>query len=203
MGKIAKLTQANTWKPLAMASALLVVSAASVFTMTSQAQAQDQATAAATSASAPGGHAHHHGHHHGHMKHGGPGHGAHGMLPLGGRHLDRLLDQVKATDAQRTQIKALAQSAQVDLKPLREAERSLRQQTLALFGQPQVNAAAAEELRQQGLASHDASSKRMLQFALDASKVLTPEQRAELVAKVQKHHDRMKSHSPAQARLER
>lgn len=186
MGKIAQLTQSNTWKPLALASALLVMSAASVFTMTSAAQAEP---AAAATASAPGGYAHHHGH----MKHGGSGPGAHGMLPLGGRHLDRLLDQVKATDTQRTQIKVLAQSAQADLKPLRETERGLRQQTLALFGQAQVDAVAAEKLRQQCLASHDATSKRMLQFALDASKVLTPEQRADLVAKMQKRHDRMKS----------
>ena len=197
MGKIAKLTHADTWRPLAMASALLVISAVSVFSMSSLAQAQEPG--AAVSASAPGEHARHHGR----MMHGhGHGHAGPGMMPLDGRRLDRVLDQVKATDAQRTQIKALAQSAQADLKPLHEAGRSIHEQTLALFAQPQVDAAAAEKLRQQGLASHDALSKRMLQFALDASKVLTPAQRAELVAKVQKRHDRMKSRGQSHARLE-
>lgn len=197
MGKIAQFTHADTWKPLAMAGALLVVSAVSAFTMSSAAQAQEPTTA--TSASAPGDHPGHHGR----LMPGGPGPGGPGVLPLGGRHLDRVLDQVKATDAQRTQIKGLAKSAEADLKPLREAGHSLRQQTLVLFGQPQVDAAAAEQLRQQSLANHDAVSKRTLQFALDASKVLTPQQRADLVAKVQKRHDEMKSRGQAHARLER
>ncbi|MDI1259273.1 periplasmic heavy metal sensor [Aquabacterium sp.] len=188
MGKIAKFTHADTWRPLVMASALLVMSAVSVFSMSSLAQAQEPSAAASASASAA--HPHPHGH-------GGPG-----MLPMGGRHLDRMLDQVKATDAQRTQIKALAQSAQADLKPLHEAGRKVHEQTLALFAQPQVDSAAAEKLRQQGLVSHDALSKRMLQFALDASQVLTPAQRADLVAKVQKRHDRMKSRGQAHAQLE-
>lgn len=195
MGKIAKLTHADTWRPLAMASALLVISAVSAFSMSSLAQAQEPD--AATSASAPGEHARHHGR----MMH-GHGPGGPGMMPLGGRRLDHVLDEVKATDAQRTQIKALAKSAEADLKPLHDATRSVHEQTLALFAQPQVDAAAAEKLRQQGLASHDALSKRMLQFALDASKVLTPAQRAELVAKAQKHHDRMKSRGQAHAQLE-
>lgn len=195
MGKIAKLTRADTWRPLVMGSALLVISAVTAFSMSTLAQAEEPGVAA--SASARGEHPHHHDR----MMH-GRGHGGPGMMPLEGRRLDRVLDQVKATDAQRTQIKALAQSAQADLKPLHEAGRSIHEQTLALFAQPQVDAAAAEKLRQQGLASHDAMSKRMLQFALDASKVLTPAQRAELVAKVQKHHDRMKSRGQSHAQLE-
>ncbi|MDO9002659.1 MAG: Spy/CpxP family protein refolding chaperone [Aquabacterium sp.] len=198
MGKIAKLTRADTWRPMVMASALLVISAVSAFSMSSLAQAQEP-VAATTSASAP---AEAHPHRHGRMGHGGHHQGGPGMLPMRGRHLDRLLDQVKATDAQRTQIKGLAKSAEADLKPLRDTGHSLRQQTMALFGQAQVDAATAEKLRQQGLANHDAVSKRTLQFALDASKVLTPEQRADLVAKMQKRHDRMKSHGQSHARLE-
>jgi Spy/CpxP family protein refolding chaperone len=42
-----------------------------------------------------------------------------------------------------------------------------------------------------------------LQLALDVSKVLTPEQRADLVAKMQKHHERLKAHGPAHAQAER
>ncbi|MBC7702134.1 Spy/CpxP family protein refolding chaperone [Aquabacterium sp.] len=196
MGKIAKLTHADMWRPLAMASALLVISAVSAFSMSSLAQAQEPG--AVSSVSAPSGEPPHH---HGRMMH-GPGPGGPDMMPLGGRRLDRVLDQVKATDAQRTQIKVLAKSAEADLKPLHEAGRGVHEQTLALFAQPQLDAAAAEKLRQQGLANHDALSKRMLQFALDAGKVLTPAQRAELVAKAEKHHDQVKSRGQAHARLE-
>ena len=45
---------------------------------------------------------------------------------------------------------------------------------------PNVDAGAAEALRQQMLAQHDQASKRVLQAMLDVSKVLTPEQRAQL-----------------------
>ena len=44
--------------------------------------------------------------------------------------------------------------------------------------------AAAESVRQQMLAQHDQSSKRMLQAMLDVSKVLTPAQRAKLGARL-------------------
>lgn len=198
MGKIAQLPQAAGWKPHVMASALLVISALSAFGMSTAAQAQEAAKPGA-SASAPA-----EPHHHRFMR--GPGHGGPGgpgLIPLGGRGLDRLLNEAKATDAQRTQIKALAKSAEADLRSLHEAGRGQHEQTLALFAQPQVDAAAAESLRQQGLARHDAISKRMLQFALDASQVLTPEQRADLVAKVQKRHERMKAQGPAHPRPER
>ena len=189
MGKITQLIHPQTWRPLAMASALLVLSGASMFTMTSLAHAQD-----ASAASGPTFGEHHRPH--------GFGPGGPGMMPLGGRHLDHLLDEVKATDAQRTQIKALAKAAEADLKPLHEASRGLHDKTLAIFAQPQVNAAAAESLRQQSLANHDAASKRMLQVALDISKVLSPEQRATLAAKLQKHRDHMRPGGASHARLE-
>jgi protein CpxP len=166
MGKIAKLI-----------STVAVVSATSAFSMFAWSAAGGSEAVQAASQAMQG---HHRGHEGGGM-----------MIPLEGRRLDHLLNEVKATDAQRTQIKALAQAAQADLKPLHEQARALHQQTLALFVQPQVDAAAAEALRQQALASHDAMSKRVLQIALDVSKVLTPEQRAALVAKLQKHHEHM------------
>lgn len=190
MGKITQLIHPDSWRPWALGSLLAVASAVSVFSLDAWAHGDEPP--------APGGgQVVHQGHHRPMM--GQPGMG---MLPLGGRHLDRLLDEVKATDAQRTQIKALAQSAEADLKPLHEKVRGLHEQTLALFAQPQVDAAAAEKLRQQALANHDALSKRTLQLVLDASKVLTPEQRIALVAKVQQRHEKMKARHEEHARLE-
>jgi Spy/CpxP family protein refolding chaperone len=194
MGKIQNIGQAASWRPFAMAGTLLVISAASALGMNTLAQAQE---ASQPAASAPGVPPHHH-----RFGPGSGGPGGPGFIPLGGRGLDHLLKEAKATDAQSTQIKALAKTAEADLKTLRESGRGLHEQTLALFAQPQVDAAAAENLRQQGLAQHDAASKRLLQFALDVSKILTPEQRADLVAKVQKRHERFLAHGPAHPRPE-
>ena len=53
-------------------------------------------------------------------------------------------------------------------------------------------AAAAEQVRQQMLAQHDQVSKRTLQAMLDASKVLTPEQRAKLGDRMKQRSDTMR-----------
>lgn len=94
------------------------------------------------------------------------------------RRLDRMLDGLQVSDAQRSQIKKIAQTAAADLKAQREASRSLRDKGLQIFTAPNVDAAAAESLRQQMLALHDQASRRTLQAMLDVSQVLTPEQRA-------------------------
>jgi periplasmic protein CpxP/Spy len=123
---------------------------------------------------------------------GGPGgHGpGPGMMMFGGppehigRGIDHMLDGLGATDAQRTQIKQIAMAAAADLKAQREAGRALRDKGMEIFAAPTVDAAAAESLRQQMLAQHDQASKRVMQAMLDASKVLTPEQRAKLAERV-------------------
>lgn len=121
---------------------------------------------------------------HDHGPRGGGDMGGHGMFMGHGGHmgrgLDRMLDSVKATDAQRAQIKQIAQTAAADLKAQRDASRGQREQGLALFTAPVVDARAVEALRQQRLAQHDQASKRMTQAMLDISAVLTPEQRVKL-----------------------
>ncbi|HEY0858439.1 MAG TPA: Spy/CpxP family protein refolding chaperone [Albitalea sp.] len=133
----------------------------------------------------------------GHGRHGGGmgGMGSHGMF-MGspehmGRGIDRMLDGLNATEAQRAQIKQIAQQAATDLKGQRDTARALRQQSMQLFTAPNVDAAAAESLRQQMLTHHDASSRRMLQAMLDVSRVLTPEQRAKLGEQMAQRHQRM------------
>jgi len=119
---------------------------------------------------------------------GGPGMGDQGMM-FGnperiGRMADYMLDGLKATDAQRSQIRQIAQAAASDLRGQREAGRALRQKGLQILAAPTVDAAAAESLRQQSLAQHDQASKRMLQAMLDIAKVLTPEQRAKVAERM-------------------
>ena len=100
------------------------------------------------------------------------------------RGVDRMLDGLRATDAQRAQVKQIALAAARDLKAQREAGRGLFERNLQWFAAPVVDANAAEQLRLQTLAQHDQSSRRVLQAMLEISRVLSPEQRATLTQRM-------------------
>ncbi len=104
-----------------------------------------------------------------------------------GRTVDFMLDGLGATDAQRSQIKQIAVQAAADMKAQAGAGKALRQRGMEIFTAPTVDAAAAEQLRQQMLARHDQASKRVMQAMLSIANVLTPAQRATLG---QRLHDR-------------
>ena len=108
-----------------------------------------------------------------------------------GRMIDHMLDGVGATDAQRSQIKQIASAAAGDMKTQMEAGRGLRERGMQIFAAPTVDAAAAEQLRQQMLQQHDAMSKRTTQAMLDVARVLTPEQRAKLGERMKDRQSRM------------
>jgi periplasmic protein CpxP/Spy len=138
---------------------------------------------------------------HGHGEHGGGMgadmgmHGGGGMMgnpERMGRMMDHMLDGLNATDAQRSQIKQIAQAAGTDMKAQRDANRALHEKAMQVFTAPNVDAAAAEQVRQQMLAQHDQMSKRTLQAMLDASKVLTPEQRTKLGERMKQRSDSMR-----------
>lgn len=93
------------------------------------------------------------------------------------RHLDRWLDGVKATDAQRTQIKQIAKATAADLQQQRGTAVQARQEMARLFKQPQLDAAAIEAQRQALDAQHSARSQRLTQALIEVGQVLTPEQR--------------------------
>jgi Spy/CpxP family protein refolding chaperone len=154
--------------------------------------------AAAPAASAPQGAPHgmrHGGHHHhgksdmkGTMKMGGPMMG--GAFPMGGRGMERMLKDLKATDAQRAQIKQIAEAARTDLGKLHADHGKLHEQALSLLTQPKIDTAATEKLRQQMLAHHDTVSKRMMTAMVEAAQVLTPEQRSQLAQKLKARQER-------------
>ena len=120
---------------------------------------------------------------------GGPGSGGmfEGML-------QRLLDRVNATPEQRTQIQQILQANAGDMRAQHEAGRALREQAMALFAQPTVDAAALEALRQKQLTMHDAASKRMTATMLEVSRVLTPEQRKQMSDYMVQRRDMMQRH---------
>jgi Spy/CpxP family protein refolding chaperone len=130
----------------------------------------------------------------GHEGHGG----MHGGPEQMGHRLDNMLDGLNATDAQRAQIKQIAQAAEADIKAQREAGRALHDKQMQVFTAANVDAAAAESVRAQMSAQHDQISRRMNQAMLDAAKVLTPEQRVKLGERLKQRQaqmqDRMQRH---------
>lgn len=130
----------------------------------------------------------------------GPGPGMHGMHGMaepgmmmgGGRGVDHMLDGLNASEAQRSQIRQIFKAAADDLRGQREQRRALHERGLQIFAAPTVDAAAAEQLRQQMQALHEQASKRMLQAMLDAGKVLTPEQRSKLAERMKQRGEIMR-----------
>ncbi len=121
---------------------------------------------------------------------GGPG--GHGGM-FGGM-VTRWLDRVNATPEQRTQIEQIMQANAGEMRAQREAGRALREQAMALFAQPTVDANAVEALRQKQLAMHDAASKRMSTAMLEISRVLTPEQRKQMAEYMSQRREMMQRH---------
>lgn len=141
----------------------------------------------------------------GRMGHGGPmamhagmgpgGHGGHGGPGGGmwmGRGLDRLLDDVKATEDQRTRIRGIAEAARRDLQAQHGGHQALRDQTLSALSQPNVDAAQVEAVRRQMLAQHDAATQRMSRALVEIAQVLTPEQRTQLAQRMKDRGERMR-----------
>ena len=129
--------------------------------------------------------------------------GGYGMMGDGSRMSDRMLAGLNATDAQRAQIRQIMQAAAADMKTQFEAGRALREQGLAIFSAPVVDAAAAESLRQQMVAHYDQMSQKMTQTMVAVANVLTPEQRAKFAERVKMRQDtmreRMQRHQGASA----
>lgn len=138
---------------------------------------------------------------------GGPGmmqdHGGPGMFWGSGRRVDRMLDGLDVSEAQRAQIRQITQAAASDAKSQFDASRALRDKTLQLLTAPTVDAAAVESVRQQMLAQHDQMSQRMTQTMVAVANVLTPEQRAKFAERVKMRQDtmreRMQRHQGASA----
>lgn len=127
--------------------------------------------------------------------HGGP---AERMGPMmGGQFSGRALDAVGASAEQKAKLREIMQAARKDLDGQREAQRNLHGEMAKLLAAPQIDAAAAEALRQKIHAGHEAASKRMLQARLDAAAVLSAEQRQKLAELAAQHRGRM-SHPPGQ-----
>jgi len=125
-----------------------------------------------------------------------------GGAPFGGHMLGRALDAVNATPEQRTRIGEIMKAAAADVRQQREASRGLREQAMTLFAQPTVDARAVEAVRQQMVQQHDQSSRRWTQAMLDASAVLTPDQRKQLAERLKQRRDLGERHMRERRALE-
>jgi Spy/CpxP family protein refolding chaperone len=105
--------------------------------------------------------------------------------------MQKVLEKVNATDAQRAQIKGIWEGLRPQLKTTHEQHLALRKQITEAMTAPTIDPAAIEKLRQQSVQLMDRSSTIMTRGFVESAKVLTPEQRkqvAEELAKRAEHH---------------
>lgn len=104
------------------------------------------------------------------------------------RRLDRALGLVKATDSQRTAIKAIFARAFTELAPIHQEKRRLHDDFATAFAAEPLDRAGVEKLRLQTTALVDRGSQVLSKALLDAAGVLTPEQRKTLVDRLHDLH---------------
>ena len=106
-------------------------------------------------------------------------------------HLERTLRhfyvEIDATDEQKRKLAPIVKQAAKDLLPLREKIQGARKQALELLTGDAIDRAAIEALRAEHLQLAEQGSRRIAQALADAAEVLTPAQRKELAARVEKH----------------
>jgi Spy/CpxP family protein refolding chaperone len=106
-------------------------------------------------------------------------------------HLDHMLKhlyvEIDATDEQKQKLAPIVKQAAKDLLPLREKMRGAHKQALELLTRDAIDRAAIEALRAEHLQLAEQASRRLAQALSDAAEVLTPVQRKEVVARMEKH----------------
>ena len=110
------------------------------------------------------------------------------------RKIDRMLDEVEASDDQRSQIHDIVKAAVADMQEDRDLKKGIRQDMIEALAQETVDREALEALRQNKLAATDRASQRMLAALADAAEVLTPAQRQELAAEIESHWRHHRKH---------
>ena len=124
---------------------------------------------------------------------GGMGMGGWGRGPGGGMS-ERMLDLAGASADQKAKVREIFAAMGKDLRTQWQAGQALHTQLTQALLAPSVDPAAVDALRQKMLAQHDTASKRMMQAMLDASAVLTPEQRGKLAQALQQRREMFERH---------
>jgi Spy/CpxP family protein refolding chaperone len=103
--------------------------------------------------------------------------------------MQRILTDVGATDAQKTQIKSIWDNLRPQLKAAHQEHARLRGQIGQAIAAATIDTAAVEKLRQQSVQQMDHSSALMTQGMVATAQVLTPDQRQKALAAMQRHHE--------------
>jgi Spy/CpxP family protein refolding chaperone len=105
-----------------------------------------------------------------------------------GMAVEWVLRGVDATEEQKQQARRITDRLIDELSPSIEKHRGFREAMARELVKPEIDREALEKLRQEELALADAASKRLVAAIADLGDVLTPEQRAELVAFAHRFH---------------
>jgi periplasmic protein CpxP/Spy len=108
-----------------------------------------------------------------------------GDLGFGAHRLQKLLDKVNATPAQRTQIEGIWNNLRPQLAANHQQHMTLHQQMAAAFTAPTVNPAQIEQLRQQQMSLENQRSQVFTQGLVQTAQVLSQAQRQQAQAALQ------------------
>lgn len=97
--------------------------------------------------------------------------------------VDRMMDDVKASDEQRSKARAIVKAAASDMQALFAQHRDGHDALLDIVKAPALDRGQLETLRARTVSGMDESSKRLTTAFGDLLEVLTPEQRQELAAR--------------------
>jgi len=101
--------------------------------------------------------------------------------------VDDMLDDVKATDAQRQQIHAVVDKVVADGKALHASHADVRSQLLAQWQADQPNAAQVHALVDSRANAMKKFADEIADAVLQVHGILTPDQRAIVTKKLQRH----------------
>jgi len=119
--------------------------------------------------------------------------GSHMSADAFSEHVDRrvksMLENVDATAEQQAEVSSILQSAARDVYALKNQHASAHKQLHEILSAETIDRARLETVRADQIRLADEASQRFVSGLADAAEVLTPEQRAALVARLERHHD--------------
>jgi Spy/CpxP family protein refolding chaperone len=104
------------------------------------------------------------------------------------------LREVDATPEQIAEVKAVTAGLIAELAGIRERHEAHRAALLAALAQPEISREAVQSIRAEELALFDGLSVKAIDALVDAAAVLTPEQRADLIAWAEEMHGHHHGH---------
>jgi Spy/CpxP family protein refolding chaperone len=105
-----------------------------------------------------------------------------------GMAVEWVLRGVDATEEQKQQAKRITDRLIDQLEPVAETHREHREAMARELAKPEIDREALERLRREEMALADQASKLAVNAIADLGEVLTPEQRADLVAFAHRFH---------------